>query len=50
MLVIHIKGLASTADVANKVVFSFDYTGDTVGGTANTDKNCVFLCEGNGDN
>jgi len=43
-----IKGLASTADVANKVVFSFDYTGDTVGGTANTDKNCVFLCEGNG--
>jgi len=43
-----IVGLASSASIANKVVFSFDYTGDTVGGTANTDKNCVFLCEGDG--
>lgn len=43
-----VKGLASTANGSNKVVFEFDYTGDTVGGTANTNKNCVFLCEGDG--
>lgn len=43
-----VKGLASTADVDNKIIFAFDYTGDTVGGTANTDKDCVFLCEGDG--
>ena len=43
-----VKGLASTADGANKIIFAFDYTGDTVGGTANTDKDCVFLCEGDG--
>ena len=43
-----IKGLSSTADLANKIKFSFDYTGDTVGGSAATPKSCVFLCEGNG--
>ncbi|MCD6434850.1 MAG: hypothetical protein J7L15_00450 [Clostridiales bacterium] len=43
-----IKGLASTADVNNKIIFSFDYTGDTVGGSADSDKDCVFLCEGDG--
>lgn len=43
-----VKGNASTADVGNKIIFAFDYTGDTVGGTANTDKDCVFLCEGDG--
>lgn len=43
-----VKGLASTADVDNKIIFAFDYTGDTVGGTADTDKDCVFLCEGDG--
>lgn len=43
-----VKGLASDADANNTIIFSFDYTGDTVGGTANTDKNCVFLCEGDG--
>jgi len=43
-----VKGLASTANASNKIVFAFDYTGDTVGGTANTNKNCVFLCEGDG--
>lgn len=42
------KGLASTADANNKIIAGFDYTGDTVGGTANTDKDCVFLCEGDG--
>ena len=43
-----VKGLASSADGSNIIKFSFDYTGDTVGGTANTDKNCVFLVEGDG--
>lgn len=43
-----VKGDASTADGNNKVIFAFDYTGDTVGGPADADKNCVFLCEGDG--
>lgn len=43
-----IKGLSSTADANNKIIDSFDYTGDTVGGVANTDKDCVYLCEGDG--
>jgi len=43
-----VKGAASIADVDNKIIFSFDYTGDTLGGTADTDKNCVFLVEGDG--
>jgi len=36
------------ADGNNKIIFEFDYTGDTYGGTPNTNKNCVFLCEGDG--
>jgi len=43
-----VKGSASTADGNNKIIFAFDYDGDTVGGSAGTDKNCVFLCEGDG--
>ena len=43
-----VKGASSTADANNKIIFAFDYTGDTVGGTANTDKDCVFVCEGDG--
>lgn len=43
-----VKGLASAADGSNKIIFAFDYTGDTVGGVADTDKDCVFLCEGDG--
>lgn len=43
-----VKGLALSADVDNKIIFAFDYTGDTNGGTADTDKDCVFLCEGDG--
>jgi len=43
-----IKGLASTADGSNKIIKAFDYDGDTVGGTSGTNKNCVFLCEGDG--
>lgn len=43
-----VKGLASSANGSNKILFTFDYDGDTVGGTAGTDKDCVFLCEGDG--
>lgn len=43
-----IKGLASTADGSNRIVKAFDYDGDTIGGTAGTNKNAVFLCEGDG--
>jgi hypothetical protein len=34
--------------VSNDIVFEFDYVGDTIGGTANTDKDVVFECEGDG--
>jgi len=43
-----VKGNASSANGSNKIIFSFDYTGDTVGGSADSDKNCVFVCEGDG--
>lgn len=43
-----VKGAASTADGSNKIIFAFDYTGDTNGGAADSDKDCVFLCEGDG--
>jgi len=45
---VEVKGDASEADGDNKIIFPFDYTGDTVGGSADTDKDCVFLCEGDG--
>ena len=43
-----VKGLASAADVDFKILYTFDYDGDTEGGTAGTDKDSVFLCEGDG--
>lgn len=43
-----VKGLASTADGSYKIIFAFDYSGDTIGGPIGTNKNCVFLCEGDG--
>lgn len=43
-----VKGNVSTDATGNEIVFAFDYDGDTLGGTAGTDKNCVFLCEGDG--
>ena len=43
-----VKGLASSANNSNLIIFNFDYDGDTVLGAAGTNKNCVFLCEGNG--
>lgn len=43
-----IKGAASEANGSNIISDAFDYDGDTVGGTAGTDKDCVYLCEGDG--
>jgi hypothetical protein len=34
--------------VVNDIVFEFDHAGDTIGGTAGTDKDIVFECEGDG--
>lgn len=45
---VDVKGLASTADGSNLIKYNFDYDADTVGGAAGTDKNAVFLCEGDG--
>jgi len=43
-----VKGLASSANANNVISFAFDYDSDIILGTAGTDKNCVFLCEGDG--
>lgn len=43
-----VKGLASAADANFKIIYAFDYDGDTLGGGAGTDKDAVFLCEGDG--
>lgn len=45
---VEVRGDASTANTSFKVIFAFDYDGDTVGGTAGTDKDAVFLVEGDG--
>lgn len=39
---------ASPFRVGNDIVFEFDYDGDTIGGTAGTNKWVVFECEGDG--
>ena len=44
-----VKGNVSTDYVAtNRIDFTFDYDGDTYGGTAGTSKDVVFECEGDG--
>lgn len=43
-----VKGVASAADGSNLIKFNFDFDGDTVGGSAGSIKNAVFLCEGDG--
>jgi len=43
-----VKGNVSTDAVSNRIDFAFDYDGDTLGGTAGTDKDVVFECEGDG--
>ena len=35
-------------NIGNNIVFEFDHAGDTVGGTAANNKDCVFECEGDG--
>jgi len=45
---VDVTGNASAANVNNIIPFSFDYDGDTLGGTAGTNKNAVFVCEGDG--
>ena len=39
--------LSAMADAAD-IIDAFDYTGDTVGGAADSDKDGVYLCEGDG--
>lgn len=40
-----VKWNVSTDHTTNKIIFAFDYDWDTVGWTAGTDKDAVFLCE-----
>jgi hypothetical protein len=45
-----VKGTVSSSGfrVGNTIAFEFDHAGDTIGGTAGTDKDIVFECEGDG--
>ena len=43
-----VKGNVSTDQASDIITFTFDYDGDAVGGTAGTDKDVVFECEGDG--
>lgn len=43
-----VKWNVSTDHTTNKIIFAFDYDWDTVGWTAGTDKDAVFLCEWDG--
>jgi hypothetical protein len=45
-----VKGNVSASPFrsGNDIVFEFDYDGDTLGGTAGTNKWVVFECEGDG--
>lgn len=45
---VEVKGNVSTDAVGSTVSFSFDYDGDTIGGTAGTDKDIVIQVEGDG--
>ncbi len=44
----NVKGNVATDESNNKIIFAFDYDGDAIGGTAGTDKDVVFECEGDG--
>jgi hypothetical protein len=43
-----VKGVVNVDHVSNVIEFTFDYDGDTIGGTAGTEKDVVFECEGDG--
>lgn len=47
---VEVKGTVSSSGfrVVNDIVFEFDWYLDTIGGPIETDKDCVFLCEGDG--
>lgn len=45
---VDVKGNVSTDETSNRIDFAFDYDGDVLGGTAGTDKDVVFLVEGDG--
>ena len=45
---VDVKGNVLANQVANVISFAFDYDGDVLGGTAGTDKDVVFECEGDG--
>lgn len=44
-----VKGNVAADVIGNKILFAFDYDGDTIGGTAGTDKDVVMEVEGDGD-
>jgi len=39
---------SSSFRTGNNIIFEFDWYGDTIGGPIETNKDCVFLCEGDG--
>jgi len=45
-----VKGTVSSSPfrTGNNILFEFDWYGDTIGGPIETNKDCVFLCEGDG--
>jgi len=43
-----VKGNVLADHNVNRIIWAHDYDGDTVGGTAGTDKDVVFQCEGDG--
>ncbi len=45
-----VKGTVNSSGFrsGNNIAFEFDWYGDTIGGAIETDKDCVFLCEGDG--
>jgi len=45
-----VKGTVSSSGfrTGNNIIFEFDWYGDTIGGSVETNKDCVFLCEGDG--
>lgn len=47
---VEVKGTVNTSPfrVTNDIVFEFDWYGDIIGGPIETNKDCVFLCEGDG--
>ena len=47
---VEVKGTVSSSGfrVINDIVFEFDWYGDVIGGPIETDKDVVFLCEGDG--